>query len=65
VKIIDTNGRVTPRGTAGELLTRGYSVMRGYWDDASARGMRSTPALDDTGDLAVIDEQGYCNIVAA
>src|SRR6266702_8022439 len=34
VKIIDSNGHVTPRGTAGELLTRGYSVMRGYWGDA-------------------------------
>jgi fatty-acyl-CoA synthase len=64
VKIIDTNGRVTPRGTAGELLTRGYSVMRGYWDDAE----RTRDAIDaggwmHTGDLAVIDEQGYCNIV--
>jgi fatty-acyl-CoA synthase len=64
VKIIDTNGRVTPRGAAGELLTRGYSVMRGYWDEAE----RTRDAIDaggwmHTGDLAVIDEQGYCNIV--
>jgi fatty-acyl-CoA synthase len=64
VKIIDTAGRVTPRGTAGELLTRGYSVMRGYWNDAE----RTRDAIDaggwmHTGDLAVIDEQGYCNVV--
>ncbi len=64
VKIIDAQGRVTPRGIAGELLTRGYSVMRGYWDDAE----RTREAIDQggwmhTGDLAAIDEEGYCNIV--
>ncbi len=64
VKIIDTFGRVTPRGSAGELLTRGYSVMRGYWNDAQ----RTRDSIDEggwmhTGDLGVIDEQGYCNIV--
>ena len=64
VKIIDADGRVTPRGTAGELLTRGYSVMRGYWDDPA----RTRDAIDaggwmHTGDLAVIDEDGYCNVV--
>ena len=58
------DGRVTPRGTPGELLTRGYSVMRGYWNDPE----RTRDAIDaagwmHTGDLAVIDEQGYCNIV--
>ena len=64
VKIIDAEGRVTPRGTAGELLTRGYSVMRGYWEDAD----RTREAIDEggwmhTGDLAVIGNEGYCNIV--
>jgi len=64
VKIIDADGRVTPRGAAGELLTRGYSVMRGYWGDPE----RTRHAIDaggwmHTGDLGVIDEQGYCNIV--
>jgi len=64
VKIVDTDGRVTPRGTPGELLTRGYSVMRGYWNDPE----RTREAVDaagwmHTGDLAVIDAQGYCNIV--
>jgi fatty-acyl-CoA synthase len=64
VKIIDEQGRVTPCGTPGELLTRGYSVMRGYWADPE----RTREAIDEggwmhTGDLAVIDEAGYCNIV--
>jgi fatty-acyl-CoA synthase len=64
VKIIDTQGRVTPRGSPGELLTRGYSVMRGYWEDTE----RTREAIDEggwmhTGDLAVIDEEGFCNIV--
>jgi fatty-acyl-CoA synthase len=64
VKIIDTHGRVTPRGIPGELLTRGYSVMRGYWGDPE----RTREAIDEggwmhTGDLALIDEEGYCNIV--
>jgi fatty-acyl-CoA synthase len=64
VKIVDSAGRVTPRGAAGELLTRGYCVMRGYWNDPE----RTREVIDDrgwmhTGDLAVIDEFGYCNIV--
>jgi fatty-acyl-CoA synthase len=64
VKIVDTDGRIVPRGTPGELLTRGYSVMLGYWDDAE----RTKEAIDaagwmHTGDLATIDVEGYCNIV--
>jgi fatty-acyl-CoA synthase len=64
VKIIDAQGRVVPRGTPGELLTRGYSVMRGYWGELE----RTREAIDaggwmHTGDLAVIDNEGYCNIV--
>ena len=64
VKVIGLDGRVVPCGTAGELLTRGYSVMRGYWDDPE----RTREAIDEsgwmhTGDLGVIDEQGYCSIV--
>jgi len=63
VKIVDEEGRVVPRGERGELLTRGYSVMTGYWDDEE----KTRQAIDEqgwmhTGDLAVIDEQGYCNI---
>jgi fatty-acyl-CoA synthase len=64
VKIVDGDGRVTPRGNAGELLTRGYSVMRGYWgDDRRTREVLDAAGWMHTGDLAVIDEQGYCNIV--
>jgi fatty-acyl-CoA synthase len=64
VKIIDADGRVTPRGERGELLTRGYSVMHGYWDDED----KTRQAIDPqgwmhTGDLATLDEAGYCNIV--
>ncbi|HEV3042295.1 MAG TPA: AMP-binding protein [Roseiarcus sp.] len=64
VKIVDGEGRVVPAGTPGELLTRGYSVMRGYWGDAE--GTRK--AIDEarfmhTGDLATLDAEGYCNIV--
>jgi fatty-acyl-CoA synthase len=64
VKIINGEGDVVPRGTPGELCTRGYSVMRGYWDDDA----RTAEAIDrggwmHTGDLAVIDAEGYCNIV--
>jgi fatty-acyl-CoA synthase len=64
VKIVDPGGRVVPRGSSGELLTRGYSVMRGYWRDPD----RTAEAIDfagwmHTGDLAVLDQEGYCNIV--
>ena len=64
VKIVDAEGRIVPRGTPGELCTRGYSVMLGYWDDAE----RTREAIDaagwmHTGDLATIDAEGYCNIV--
>ncbi len=64
VKIIDNEGRIVPRGTPGELCTRGYSVMLGYWGDEA----KTAEALDragwmHTGDLATIDEEGYCKIV--
>jgi fatty-acyl-CoA synthase len=64
VKIIDTAGRITARGVAGELLTRGYSVMRGYWKDPErTREVIDAAGWMHTGDLAVIDADGYCNIV--
>jgi fatty-acyl-CoA synthase len=64
VKIVDNEGKIVPRGSAGELCTRGYSVMLGYWDDAE----KTAEAIDKagwmhTGDLATIDAEGYCNIV--
>ncbi len=63
-KVIDPEGRTVGRGTAGELCTRGYAVMIGYWDDPE----RTAEAIDadgwmHTGDLGVIDDDGYCNIV--
>jgi fatty-acyl-CoA synthase len=64
VKIIDADGRIVPRGVRGELCTRGYSVMLGYWDDEA----RTREAIDRagwmrTGDLATLDAEGYCAIV--
>ena len=64
VKIIDGEGRIVPRGEKGELLTRGYSVMQGYWGDPD----KTAEAIDaarwmHTGDLAVIDANGFCSIV--
>jgi len=64
VKIIDEHGCTTPRGEKGELLTRGYSVMRGYWnDDARTAEAIDAAAWMHTGDLAVLDDEGYCSIV--
>jgi len=64
VKLIDEDGLVVPKGQKGELCTRGYSVMLGYWDDDE----RTAESIDragwmHTGDLAVMDDDGYCDIV--
>ena len=65
VKIIDPEtGLVVKRGEKGELCTRGYSVMLGYWNDEE----KTRQAIDSarwmhTGDMATIDEEGYINIV--
>jgi fatty-acyl-CoA synthase len=64
VKVVDEEGRIMPRGVPGELCTKGYSVMLGYWDDDA----RTAEAIDadgwmHTGDLGIIDEEGYANIV--
>jgi fatty-acyl-CoA synthase len=64
VKIVDPEGGVTvPRGTPGELCTRGYSVMLGYWDEPK----KTADAIDQarwmhSGDLAVMDDDGYISI---
>lgn len=63
-KIIDEAGNIVPRGAVGELCTRGYSVMLGYWNNPKG----TTDAIDPdgwmhTGDLATMDEQGYVRIV--
>lgn len=64
VKIVDDDGRIVAPGTPGELMTRGYSVMLGYWDDPEI----TEQAIDaagwmHTGDQATIDEEGFCKIV--
>jgi fatty-acyl-CoA synthase len=65
IKIIEpSTGRIVPRGSPGELCTRGYSVMLGYWNDPRA----TREAIDDgrwmhTGDLATLDAEGYVKIV--
>ncbi|QBE62859.1 AMP-binding protein [Pseudoduganella lutea] len=64
VKIVDAQGRIVPRGVKGELLTRGYSVMLGYWgDEEKTREAIDSSRWMHTGDLAVIDEQGFAAIV--
>jgi fatty-acyl-CoA synthase len=64
VKIVDPQGRIVPVGASGELCTRGYLVMRGYWGDTE----RTREVIDESGwmhsgDLATLDQEGYCNIV--
>jgi fatty-acyl-CoA synthase len=65
IKIVDpATGAVVPRGTTGELCSRGYMVMLGYWNNPEA----TREAIDaarwmHTGDLATIDDEGYVNIV--
>ncbi|MGW6915802.1 AMP-binding protein [Kitasatospora sp. NPDC054939] len=64
VKVADPQtGRTVPRGTPGELRTRGYSVMIGYWDrpEGTAEAV-DTDGWMHTGDLAVMDEDGYLTI---
>jgi len=63
-RIIDRDGHTLPVGQQGELCTRGYSVMKGYWKDPeqTARVIDSDGWMH-SGDLAVFDERGYCNIV--
>ena len=63
VKIVDEAGRTTPVGVQGELLTRGYSVMQGYWGDREATREAIVDGWMRTGDLATIDARGYCRIV--
>ena len=63
VKVVDEHGQTVAPGVQGEICTRGYVVMRGYWDDPE----RTAEAIDaegwmHTGDLGVIDAEGYCNI---
>jgi fatty-acyl-CoA synthase len=63
LKIVDADGRIVPRNTPGELCTRGYSVMLGYWNNPQG----TAEAIDaarymHTGDIATMDDDGYVNI---
>jgi fatty-acyl-CoA synthase len=63
VKIVDDSGTIVPRNVPGELCTRGYSVMLGYWNDPA----NTATAIDaarymHTGDIAIMDDDGYLNI---
>ena len=62
-KVIDADGQVVPVGATGELLVRGYSVMQGYWGDEARTRETVQDGWMHTGDLATIDDEGYCNIV--
>ncbi|NUT48223.1 MAG: AMP-binding protein [Saccharothrix sp.] len=64
VKLVDpATGLTVPRGTPGELCTRGYSVMLGYWNEPEKTAEAIDPARwMHTGDLAVMDDDGYVNI---
>ena len=63
VKVVDEAGRTVPVGAEGELLTRGYSVMQGYWGDPRATREAIAGGRMHTDDLATLDPQGYCRIV--
>ena len=62
-KVVDGEGRLVPVGEKGELCTRGYSVMLGYWGDEQRTAEAVVDGWMHTGDLATIDAEGYCNIV--
>jgi fatty-acyl-CoA synthase len=63
VKIVDAHGKCVPRGVQGELHTRGYSVMKGYWEDPEkTREVLDGAGWMHTGDLGILDDEGYANI---
>lgn len=64
VKLVDEAGHTVAVGEKGELCTRGYSVMKGYWGepDKTADAVGADGWMH-TGDLATLDDEGYCNIV--
>lgn len=62
-KLVDENGEIVPVGEPGEILSRGYAVMNGYWGDEKA----TSNAIDKdgwmhTGDIGVVDSEGYLNV---
>lgn len=63
VRIVDEDENTVPRGSKGEICTRGYSVMQGYWGDEERTAETVKDGWMHTGDLGVIDNDGYCNVV--
>ena len=61
-KVIDEEGRTLPTGEQGQLLTKGYLVMKGYWNDPEFTAEAIRDGWMHTGDLAIIDAEGYCQI---
>ena len=62
-KVVDGEGAIVPVGEAGELCIRGYSVMRGYWNDEERTRESIVGGWMHSGDLASLDEDGFCRIV--
>jgi fatty-acyl-CoA synthase len=62
-KIIDADGEILARGLKGEICTKGYSVMQGYWDDDEKTKESVVDGWMLTGDEGVLDEEGYCAVV--
>lgn len=63
VKLVDASGAIVAIGETGELCTRGYSVMKGYWNEPERTAEAVRDGWMHTGDLAVLDAQGFCRIV--
>ena len=63
VKLVDSDGNIVATGETGELCTKGYSVMKGYWGDEAKTKDAIIDGWMHTGDLATIDADGYCSIV--
>lgn len=63
IKLVDKQGDPVAIGDVGELWTKGYSVMSGYWNDAERTAEAIVDGWMRTGDLAILDEEGYCAIV--
>ncbi|MFI7633734.1 long-chain fatty acid--CoA ligase [Nonomuraea sp. NPDC049400] len=63
MKIVDEDGRETPRGEIGEIVVRGPNVMKGYWNDPAATAEAVRDGWFHTGDLGRVDEDGYFYLV--
>ena len=62
-KVVDRDGTTLTRGERGELLVKGYAVMKGYWDDDARTREAIVDGWMHTGDLATVDDEGFCAIV--